>query len=87
MSLFFSNTGPGRALMSVVHSVPLIGKLLQWGTGPFSLAMYTYLLGMAFVHHFETGGSFESFDRRQFGAYLQREVKERLGPRPLFSVN
>jgi uncharacterized protein (DUF697 family) len=82
ISLLFSSTGPGRAIKQLILAIPAVGPILRWGSGPVALAGYTYLLGMAFIQHFETGGSFESFDRKQFAGYVQRSIKERLGLHP-----
>lgn len=70
LSLFLSQSGPAIALKTAVIAVPVIGPLLRWGTGPVVLATYTYVLGMAFVHHYETGGKFADFDQKKFRAYV-----------------
>jgi uncharacterized protein (DUF697 family) len=80
LSLFFSNSAPGRALKNAAAAIPLIGPIVRWGTGPVVLAGYTWILGLAFIQHFEMGGKFADFDRKQFAAYVQRVAKEHLNP-------
>lgn len=82
LSYLFSRTAPAAAMKNLVLAVPIFGPLLRWGAGPAALAAYTYLLGMAFIQHYETGGRFEDFNRRHFIAYVQKVLREQAGLGP-----
>jgi len=44
-----------------ILSIPVLGIPLRFGTGPAIMAAYTWLLGRAFVSHYEAGGRYEDF--------------------------
>jgi uncharacterized protein (DUF697 family) len=80
LSLFISQSGPAMALKTIALAVPVIGPLLRFGTGPLVLATYTYVLGMAFIHHYETGGKFVDFDQKKFRAYVNYILADHAWP-------
>jgi uncharacterized protein (DUF697 family) len=57
------------ALMAVkawLLTIPAIGVPLRFASGPGLLAAYTWVLGRAFLRHFEAGGGVTDFDVRAF---------------------
>ena len=80
LSFFISQSGPAMALKTLVLTIPVIGPLLRFGTGPLILASYTYVLGMAFIHHYETGGKFVDFDQKKFRTYLSYVLSDQAWP-------
>jgi uncharacterized protein (DUF697 family) len=64
-----------------VH-LSIIALPLRLLTGPVLMAAYTYILGNAFVRHYEKGGAYIDFDWLLF----RYELASKLGlPRPLLS--
>jgi uncharacterized protein (DUF697 family) len=62
----------------VLKMVPLLGQL----AGTLSMACLggavSYAIGKAFVQHFESGGTFLTFDPRQVRAYFKDQYRQRL---------
>lgn len=55
-------------------SIPVVGIPLRFGTGPAIMAAYTWLLGHAFMSHYESGGTYESFRPSVVGDELVRAL-------------
>jgi len=62
-------------LASVIKSVPIIGQ----GAGAFSMAALgggtTYAIGKVFIQHFESGGTFLTFDPKKVSEYFKSQFK------------
>jgi len=50
------------ASRKVLHILPPPVRLLGWGVMSASSAVFSYGIGMLFIHHFESGGTLFSFD-------------------------
>jgi uncharacterized protein (DUF697 family) len=63
---------------SVLKMVPLLGQL----AGSLSMAglggAMTYAIGKVFIQHFESGGTFLTFDPQQVRAYFEFQVRQRV---------
>jgi uncharacterized protein (DUF697 family) len=63
---------------SVLKMVPLLGQL----AGSLSMAglggAVTYAIGQVFIQHFESGGTFLTFDVQQVRAYFEFQTRQRL---------
>jgi uncharacterized protein (DUF697 family) len=66
LNLLFSRHPVSWAIKAGVSSIPIIGLPLRVAGGPAILAAYTYQLGRAVTRHYESGGSYVSFDYREF---------------------
>jgi uncharacterized protein (DUF697 family) len=66
LNLILSQNPVSVALKTWIVTVPVVGILLRFGTGPAVVGAYTYVLGRAFVRHYEAGGSYHDFTSRQF---------------------
>ena len=60
-------------------TMPWIAVPVRWLAPPLIMAGYSYLLGQAFIRHYENGGEYFNFDWWEFRADLCR----RLGLPPL----
>jgi uncharacterized protein (DUF697 family) len=60
-----------------ILSVPVLGIPLRLGIGPAIMASYTWLLGRAFISHYETGGTYEDFDVSMVSDELRRALGTR----------
>lgn len=49
----------------VLHLLPPPVRLIGWGVMSASSAVFSYGIGMLFIHHFESGGNLLSFDARR----------------------
>ena len=72
LSFVFSSTRLGFVLKNLTLAIPVIGLPLRFLAGPVTLAGYTYLLGQAYILHYESGGNYADFDRKKFQHYLAR---------------
>jgi uncharacterized protein (DUF697 family) len=83
LNLVLSQNPITVALKAWVVTVPVVGIPLRFAAGPAAVACYTYVLGRAFVRHYEAGGSYHDFTAEMVRAELSRLL--RLGPvaRPL----
>lgn len=61
LNLLLAQNPISVALKAWVLTVPVIGLVIRFGTGPLVVASYTYLLGRAFIRHYEAGGSYHNF--------------------------
>ncbi len=69
-------TLPSAALALALGRIPVIGAPLRFCTLPVVSAAFTYALGKVFVQHFESGGTFLSFDPAAVKAYFAAEFKK-----------
>jgi uncharacterized protein (DUF697 family) len=69
-------TLPSAALAMALGRIPVIGAPLRFCTLPVVSAAFTYALGKVFVQHFESGGTFLSFDPTAVKAYFAAEFKK-----------
>jgi uncharacterized protein (DUF697 family) len=74
LSLIISQHPLSLALKAWVLAIPVIGIPLRLGTGPAIMAGYTWLLGQAFITHYESGGTYLDFRMRQVGSQLREAV-------------
>ena len=79
LSLLVSQNPFSLALKGVVVAIPVVGIPLRFGTGPAIMATYTYLLGKAFIKHYESGGSYLDFHLGK----LKEELYDAVGFGPL----
>lgn len=49
----------------VLHMLPPTARVIGWGVMSASSAVFSYGIGMLFIHHFESGGNLLSFDARR----------------------
>ncbi len=61
LSLVLSQHPVSLALKSWVIGIPVVGLPLRFGTGPAIMAAYTWVLGQAFIRHYESGGTYLDF--------------------------
>jgi uncharacterized protein (DUF697 family) len=66
LSYLISQSPLSLALRNSVLAIPLIGVALRFAMGPAIMAGYTYVLGSAFVEHYENGGSYRDFRIGEF---------------------
>jgi uncharacterized protein (DUF697 family) len=74
LSLVITQHPISMALKAWVLAIPIIGIPLRLGTGPAIMAGYTWLLGQAFIAHYESGGTYLDFKMRQVGTQLRETV-------------
>jgi uncharacterized protein (DUF697 family) len=65
LSLIISQHPVSLGVKAWVLGIPIVGIPLRFGTGPAIMAVYTWLLGRAFVTHHESGGTYLDFRMRQ----------------------
>jgi len=61
LSLVMSQHPVSLALKRWVIGIPVVGIPLRFGTGPAIIAAYTWVLGHAFIRHYESGGTYLDF--------------------------
>lgn len=61
------------AAASLVKFIPILGPLAGALTEPAIAAAATYALGRVFIQHFESGGTFLTFDPATVRDYYRRE--------------
>ena len=74
LSLVISQHPVSVAVKAWVLAIPIIGIPLRFGTGPAIMAGYTWLLGQAFIAHYESGGTYLDFTLRQVGSQFRATV-------------
>lgn len=62
------------AVKAWLLTIPAVGVPLRFASGPALLAAYTYVLGHAFMQHFEAGGDVVDFDLRTLKAEALRTL-------------
>ena len=65
-----------RVVSSAVKAIPLIGSLAGATVMPIVNGGTTYAIGKVFVQHFESGGTFLTFDAAKVREYFERQLKE-----------
>jgi uncharacterized protein (DUF697 family) len=75
LSMLLSRHPASLVLKSWVVTIPVIGVPLRFGAGPAILAGYTYLLGRAFTQHYDTGGTYLSFDYKRLVTGMFESVR------------
>jgi uncharacterized protein (DUF697 family) len=66
----------GGLCPTLVKSIPGFGSLIGVLTGPVYYGASTYAIGRVFLQHFETGGTFFSFDPDEMRSYFDRYFRE-----------
>lgn len=77
LSFLISQHPVSLALKAWMLSVPVVGIPLRFGTGPAIMAAYTWLLGHAFISHYEAGGTYETFQVSTVADELRRALGTR----------
>ncbi|HLA36005.1 MAG TPA: DUF697 domain-containing protein [Rhodocyclaceae bacterium] len=65
-----------RVASSAVKAVPGIGSLIGAATMPVVNGGTTYAIGQVFKQHFESGGTFLTFDAAKVREYFEQQLKE-----------
>ena len=65
-----------RVASSAVKAIPGIGSIVGGLTGPAVNGGTTYALGKVFTQHFESGGTFLTFDAAKVRAYFEEQFKK-----------
>ena len=65
-----------RVVSSAAKAIPGIGSLVGAATMPVISGGTTYALGQVFTQHFESGGTFLSFDAAKVRAYFEQQLAE-----------
>lgn len=65
----------GAGMMSLVKGVPLAGTAVSFFAMPALSSGASYTIGMAFIEHFESGGTLLDFKPGDYGAFV-RSVKK-----------
>ncbi len=66
-SILLTNAGPWIA--STVKYIPIIGQVVGMATMPIVCGAATYATGKIFIQHFESGGTFLTFDPEKVESY------------------
>lgn len=64
-----------RVASSAVKAIPVVGSLVGAATMPVVNGGTTYALGKVFVQHFESGGTFLTFDAAKVREYFAEQLK------------
>ncbi|MDR3436277.1 DUF697 domain-containing protein [Telmatospirillum sp.] len=67
--------GSGAAI-SLLRHTPVLGTVVSLATQPAFSAAFTYAVGAVFKHHFETGGTFLTFDAKAVKARFSDEFSK-----------
>jgi uncharacterized protein (DUF697 family) len=68
------------AMKAWMLAIPVFGVPIRYGTGPAIMAAYTWLLGRAFVRHYQAGGTYLDFQLTTIGAEARRALGTRWAP-------
>ncbi len=63
-------------LASMVKFIPLVGQTLGMAAMPIACGASTYATGKVFIQHFESGGTFLTFDPGKVKAYYAEMLEE-----------
>ncbi|MDT4332331.1 YcjF family protein [Methylomonas sp. MED-D] len=63
-------------VMSLFKSIPVVGSTVGAVSLPLIAGASTYAVGKVFIQHFESGGTFLTFDPEQVRAYYSEKFKE-----------
>jgi uncharacterized protein (DUF697 family) len=56
--------------------IPIVGSTIGAVTLPLAAGASTYAVGKVFIQHFESGGTFLTFDPKSVRAYYEEQFKE-----------
>ncbi|MBF0201287.1 MAG: DUF697 domain-containing protein [Desulfamplus sp.] len=73
-ALFPVATGPW--VNSAAKTIPVVGQLMGTISMPVIAGASTYALGKVFIQHFESGGTFLSFDPEKVRNYFKEEFEK-----------
>ncbi len=62
-------------LSSMVKMVPVVGQLIGAASLPVIAGASTHAIGKVFIQHFESGGTFLTFDPEKVKGYFQEEFE------------
>lgn len=71
-----ASLGTSRIVTSAVKAIPFVGQLTGAVTMPVINGGLTYAIGKVFKQHFESGGTFLSFDASKVRAYFEEQFNE-----------
>lgn len=71
-----ASLGVSRLVTSAVKAVPFVGQITGAVTMPVINGGSTYAIGKVFKQHFESGGTFLTFDAAKVRAYFEEQLKE-----------
>ena len=66
----------GPASVSLAKFIPFIGQGVAYATLPVFSGASTYAVGKVFIQHFESGGTFLTFDPEKVREYFEEQMKE-----------
>lgn len=66
----------GRLLGSAVKVIPLVGHVFGAISVPATSGATTYALGKVFIEHFESGGTFSTFNAKAAKSFYDAQIKE-----------
>lgn len=66
----------GGLTPTLVKAIPGLGSLVGVLTGPAYYGASTYAIGRVFMQHFETGGTFLSFEPERMRSHFNRYFRE-----------
>jgi len=66
----------GGAFGMLIKAVPGLGSIIGSVKMPFLSGAATYAIGMVFIQHFESGGTFLDFDPDKVRDYYDRQFRE-----------
>ncbi len=67
-------TGPW--VSSLAKTIPVVGQIVGAASMPIIAGASTYAVGKVFIQHFESGGTFLSFDPEKVKDYFQEEFEK-----------
>ena len=71
LSFIVSQNPIAMALKLWIVTIPIVGIPLRFATGPAIIGGYCYMLGRAFVDHYEAGGTYHDFNPAKFRATVR----------------
>lgn len=71
-----ASLGASRIVTSAVKAIPFVGQITGAVTMPVINGGMTYAIGKVFKQHFESGGTFLTFDAAKVRAYFEEQLKE-----------
>lgn len=68
--------GASRVAVSAFKMVPVVGQITAMVTLPALSTASTYAVGRVFIQHFESGGTFLTFDPEKVRNYYEEQLKQ-----------
>ena len=65
-----------RVVSSAIKAIPVVGSIVGAATMPVINGGTTYAVGQVFIQHFESGGTFLTFDASKVREYFEAQFKE-----------